>query len=144
MLLSGYITVHFLTNLTMPSNSIFALDRFSFIKKCLLINTLVFLMMAISTDGVAQKQVFYLTGDAGEWKTKKGATGDVLERMKLDIATDPSKNKTVLFLGDNIYPKGYAPNKFPTNKLHRFANQVIDNQLEVLEGFDGHVFFHTR
>ena len=57
-------------------------------------------------------------------------------QKKLEIA---SKNTTLLFLGDNIYPKGIPANK--NNKDYNIAKQKLVNQFEITKQFKGNTIF---
>lgn len=79
----------------------------------------------------------YLIGDAGNAKENKAAP-PALQLLKehLDKA---SKNSSVIFLGDNIYPDGLAPKR---EKEERAADIFrLDAQLNALKNFKGRPFF---
>ena len=79
---------------------------------------------------------FYLIGDAG--KSPMGKMNTTLEAFKkrLDVA---SKNSTVIFLGDNIYPAG-LPNKTDIEGYSEAKNH-LDAQLETLKNYKGKKVF---
>ncbi len=75
----------------------------------------------------------YLIGDAGEFKSR----GPALEALKNDMAGND--NSTVIFLGDNIYPRGYYDEGSKKAELY---NAKILSQLSVVDdGFQGNAFF---
>jgi hypothetical protein len=79
---------------------------------------------------------FFLIGDAGnsdEDKSKKTLNQLHEELLKSD------KNATLIFLGDNIYPKG-MPNKEDKSN-YDLAKTKLLNQLAVSEGFKGKTVF---
>ena len=86
-------------------------------------------------DTAKVSHTFYLIGDAGnadETKSKKA-----LELFK-DRLSEASKNSTLLFLGDNIYPRGMPEEGAGNRKL---AEEKIDNQIALAEGFKGKTVF---
>jgi len=76
---------------------------------------------------------FYLIGDAGESKTSNHVLAAL--KSKLDSA---SQNTSLLFLGDNIYPKGMPKEN---SKNRHDAENSINNQLAVTKNFKGKVIF---
>jgi len=76
---------------------------------------------------------FYLIGDAGESKTSNHVLAAL--KSKLDSA---SQNTSLLFLGDNIYPKGMPKEN---SKNRHDAENSINNQLAVTKNFKGKVTF---
>ena len=83
------------------------------------------------------KHTMYLIGDAGgAEKGKPLPPALVLLNKKLDAA---SKNSSVVFLGDNIYPNGMAPKRV---KKERESDEFrLKAQLDVLKNFKGRPFF---
>ena len=61
-----------------------------------------------SPSSAALEHSFYLIGDAGNAEMDK--TTDALRLLKTKLEKE-SENSTVLFLGDNIYPKGMPSKK---------------------------------
>ena len=60
-----------------------------------------------ATDSSAIAHTFYLIGDAGNANEKKAQQTLLILEERLQKA---NKNSTLLFLGDNIYPKGLPSN----------------------------------
>jgi predicted phosphohydrolase len=84
------------------------------------------------TDSSKIAHTFYLIGDAGnadEEKAKK--TLDLLGN-RLENAT---KQSTLLFLGDNIYPKGFPKNENTEERI--LAETKLKNQLDLSKKFKG-------
>lgn len=83
------------------------------------------------------EHTFYLIGDAG--KSPIGGMNPVLQAFakRLETAT---KNSTVLFLGDNIYPSG-LPKKNAVNGAYAIAKSHLDAQLKTLENYKGRPIF---
>ncbi len=79
---------------------------------------------------------FYLIGDAGNAQFNKSTVGLKLLKQTLDTVT--TTNQYVLFLGDNIYPKG-MPKK--NDEGRALAEYRIDAQLEAVKDFKGEVIF---
>ncbi len=82
------------------------------------------------------EHTMYLIGDAGN--SKKGDIAPALKLLKnkLDKA---SKNSSVIFLGDNIYPGGLPPKSDDTDRKEGEAK--LDAQLYALQDFDGKPIF---
>ncbi|WP_420388466.1 metallophosphoesterase [Roseivirga sp.] len=74
----------------------------------------------------------YLVGDAGEPYENPVLT---LLKKELDAA---GKNAAVIFLGDNIYPKGMPPEEHP---LREAAEIAIDGQINAVKDFEGKRIF---
>ena len=79
---------------------------------------------------------FYLIGDAGN--ADQAEPKKFLELFHDKIKT-ADKNTTLLFLGDNIYPKG-MPDK-SDKKNHDIAENKLLSQLELTKGFKGNTIF---
>ncbi|MCC9016632.1 metallophosphoesterase [Flavobacterium lipolyticum] len=85
-----------------------------------------------ATDTIKIAHTFYLVGDAGNADEEKAQQTLELLHQKLKKA---NKKSTLLFLGDNIYPKGFpAHNEGPEKAL---AETKLTNQLKLTEGFKG-------
>ncbi|BFM41877.1 metallophosphoesterase [Flavobacterium sp. CFS9] len=85
-----------------------------------------------ATDSIKIAHTFYLVGDAGNADEEKAQQTLELLHQRLKKA---SKKSTLLFLGDNIYPKGFpANNEGPEKAL---AETKLTNQLKLTEGFRG-------
>lgn len=78
---------------------------------------------------------FFLIGDAGNGLIKDTANNSNSLVNNLNIAT---KNSTLLFLGDNIYPVG-MPKK--DNKNRKEAEKNIQNQIDLVSSFKGKTIF---
>lgn len=78
---------------------------------------------------------FYLIGDAGN--AKMDQTTDALGLLKSTLAA-ASENSTVVFLGDNIYPKGLPSKKSEGRSL---AEHQINVQIESVKDFKGNSIF---
>ncbi len=74
----------------------------------------------------------FLIGDAGE-----PDENPVLVALKRELAKVGDKG-TVVFLGDNIYPKGLPP---VGHELRAAAEKAIDGQINAVKDFQGHKFF---
>ncbi|WP_281337292.1 metallophosphoesterase [Flavobacterium eburneipallidum] len=89
-----------------------------------------------ATDSLKITHTFYLVGDAGDADEEKSQQTLDLLHQKLKKA---NKKSTLLFLGDNIYPKG-----FPSDgdaKTKTLAEKKLTNQLELTKGFKGKTIF---
>lgn len=76
---------------------------------------------------------FFLIGDAGEPQIEESKIGEVLKRQ-----LDSTKNATVLFLGDNIYPKGLSEE----DGLRREAEEkIIQTQVDWVRGLNAKTIF---
>jgi len=78
---------------------------------------------------------FYFIGDAGNSPIGSETSAIKFFKQELNIA---SKNSTVLFLGDNIYPKG-LPNK--NSEGRDFAEHQLNVQIEAVKDFNGKAIF---
>lgn len=76
---------------------------------------------------------FYLIGDAGNSPTNAQSKSLQLFQSELNKA---SKNSTAIFLGDNIYPKG-----FPKKKAKDIAVHKLEMQLNALNDYSGNSIF---
>jgi len=75
----------------------------------------------------------YLIGDAGDLSIENNGLKALLEQT-VDIAV----SSTVLFLGDNIYPKGMPS---PGAKARKQAGQIMQAQISMIENVDATVYF---
>lgn len=82
----------------------------------------------ILTAQVNQPYTVYLIGDAG----KDTSPGKALLMLKEELLAHPSS--TVIFLGDNVYPKGLIAN-------NRASALCLESQLQILTNYKGKVFF---
>lgn len=78
---------------------------------------------------------FYLIGDAGN--SPLGQSSATLKAFKKELL-NASKNTTALFLGDNIYEKGFVSKK---NKEHELAKHRIKIQTDAVKNFKGKTIF---
>ena len=77
----------------------------------------------------------FLIGDAG--KLEEGNVPRALLAMQENF-TSADKKDVLLFLGDNVYPKG-IPSK--SNTKHKKAKKALDAQLKIAKTFPGRVLF---
>lgn len=87
----------------------------------------------IKDDFATRKNIshtFFLVGDAGEISDKNSTTLDLLEQriQKADTAS------TLLFLGDNIYPRGMP---IKGSKTRENAEEILTKQLRITQAFKG-------
>ena len=78
---------------------------------------------------------FYLIGDAGN--SDLGQSSKALQAFKKALAK-ASKNSTAIFLGDNIYEKGFLKKSNPEYDL---AKHRIKAQTDVVKDFKGETIF---
>lgn len=79
---------------------------------------------------------FYLIGDAGN--SDEQESQQTLKFFKERIA-DPDENSTIIFLGDNVYPKGIPDRSEIENR--KLAEAKLDFQLEIAKDFKGKTVF---
>nr|WP_315223205.1 metallophosphoesterase [uncultured Flavobacterium sp.] len=89
-----------------------------------------------ATDTIKIAQTIYLIGDAGNADEEKAQQTLELLHQRLKKS---GKNATLLFLGDNIYPKGFPSNNNATKKA--LAETKLTNQLQLTKGFRGKTIF---
>ncbi|MDX6183361.1 metallophosphoesterase [Flavobacterium sp. Fl-77] len=89
-----------------------------------------------ATDTIKIAQTIYLVGDAGNADEEKAQQTLELLHQRLKKS---GKNATLLFLGDNIYPKGFPSNNNATEKA--LAETKLTNQLQLTKGFRGKTIF---
>ncbi|MBZ4033279.1 metallophosphoesterase [Flavobacterium sp. 17A] len=85
-----------------------------------------------ATDTIKIAHTFYLVGDAGNADEQQAQQTLELLHKRLEKA---SKKSTLLFLGDNIYPKGFPADKNAKDKA--LAETKLTNQLKLTKGFRG-------
>lgn len=78
---------------------------------------------------------FFLIGDAGQ--LNENNTSNTLLAMKEKFSLADSKD-VLLFLGDNIYPKGIPTKK---NNEQKEAIEILNSQLKIANKFPGKVYF---
>ncbi len=88
-----------------------------------------------ATDTIKIAHTFYLVGDAGNADQEQAQQTLELLHQKLKKA---SKKSTLLFLGDNIYPKGFPTDNGDDKAL---AETKLTNQLKLAKGFKGKTIF---
>ncbi|MFB9110872.1 metallophosphoesterase [Flavobacterium gyeonganense] len=89
-----------------------------------------------ATDTIKIAHTFYLVGDAGNADEEKPQQTLELLHNKLKKS---SKRATLLFLGDNIYPKGFPDSKKEAEV--KPAQTKLTNQLKLTKGFKGRTIF---
>jgi predicted RNA-binding protein with PIN domain/predicted phosphodiesterase len=109
------------------------------------VSLFVFLLNACATNKIQIKEskpidkstekdiahTFYLIGDAGYLdKNKSNQTLKAFEQL----LKEASKNSTTIFLGDNIYPKGYS-------KGNKEAKAILQAQVDAVSDFKGRTIF---
>nr|WP_314896018.1 metallophosphoesterase [uncultured Flavobacterium sp.] len=89
-----------------------------------------------ATDSSKIAHTFYLIGDAGNANEKSAQQTLGLLEDRLKKAT---KNTTLLFLGDNIYPKGLPTTDHPSERI--IAENKLTSQLMLSKNFKGQAIF---
>ena len=92
-----------------------------------------------TTNGIDTTKIahtFYLIGDAGN--ADLPLPQQTLELLSQKLAS-AHKNSTLLFLGDNIYPKGMPTDKEPEAKT--LAETKLNTQLALAKNFKGQTAF---
>jgi len=89
-----------------------------------------------ATDTIKIAHTLYLIGDAGNADEEQSQQTLELLHKKLKRS---GKNATLLFLGDNIYPKGFPSTDNATEK--KLAETKLTNQLKLTKGFKGKTIF---
>jgi len=87
-------------------------------------------------DSTQIKHTLYLIGDAGNADETKAKETLSLLQNRLDNA---NKKSTLLFLGDNIYPKGFPDSNDKSEQ--ELAKTKLSNQLELSKNFKGKTIF---
>lgn len=92
------------------------------------------LLIATLANAYQEKPIYsvYLVGDAGE-----PMENPVLTLLKKELAT-AGDNAAVIFLGDNIYPKGMPPED---HELRAEAEIAINGQIDAVKDFAGRKIF---
>ncbi len=85
-----------------------------------------------ATDTIKIAHTFFLVGDAGNADEEQAQQTLELLHQKLKKS---GKKSTLLFLGDNIYPKGFPSDDNASEKA--LAETKLTNQLKLTEGFKG-------
>ncbi|PWB26947.1 metallophosphoesterase [Flavobacterium sp. HTF] len=89
-----------------------------------------------ATDTIKIAHTLFLVGDAGNADEEQSQQTLELLHQKLKKA---NKKSTLLFLGDNIYPKGFPADKNSGDKA--LAETKLNNQLKLAKGFKGKTVF---
>lgn len=76
----------------------------------------------------------FLIGDTGS--ITRGQPDRVFEALRAQV--DPKKDSAIIFLGDNIYPRGMPA---PNHILRKDAEAVIEAHQHALEGYHGRILF---
>jgi hypothetical protein len=89
-----------------------------------------------ATDTSKIAHTFFLVGDAGNANEDKAqeTLGLLVNQLK-----KADKNATLLFLGDNIYPKGLPNTDHPNERI--IAEEKLTNQLKLSKNFEGKTIF---
>ncbi|HJY12051.1 MAG TPA: metallophosphoesterase, partial [Flavobacterium sp.] len=85
-----------------------------------------------ATDTIKIAHTLFLVGDAGNADEEQALQTLELLHQKLKKA---NKKSTLVFLGDNIYPKGFPADKNDSEKA--LAETKLTNQLKLTKGFKG-------
>ncbi len=88
---------------------------------------------AVITENQSIEHRFYLLGDGGSEKGENQTLLQVKDSLKKE--SNPS---TVLFLGDNIYPRG-MPEK--DSKKRKKAEKILQSQVDAVKDFKGQILF---
>ena len=88
------------------------------------------------TDSSKIAHTFFLIGDAGNANEKKALQTLGLLQNRLE---NSNKKSTLLFLGDNIYPKGFPKNELIKERV--LAETKLINQLKISNKFNGKTIF---
>lgn len=93
--------------------------------------------IAQNTSDTSQiAHTFFLVGDAGNADEQKAQETLALLQKRLE---NSNKKSTLLFLGDNIYPKGF-PSNGNSNEVASAENKLA-NQLQLSKNFKGKTIF---
>jgi len=82
------------------------------------------------------EKTFYLIGDAGNAELE--ASTDALNALKRHFENNRTKGDYTIFLGDNVYQKGF-PSK--DSKKRKVSEHRLDVQIAAVEGFEGKTVF---
>jgi predicted phosphodiesterase len=89
---------------------------------------------AVDTSKIAH--TFFLIGDAGSADQENAE--NVLQSLHKKLVQH-NKQSTLIFLGDNIYPKGMPPKNDKIN--YEIALNTLENQLKISKDFKGKTIF---
>ncbi len=90
-------------------------------------------------DGISEKKIeksFFLIGDAGD--ANMGVSTDALTALERHFENTKTKGDYAIFLGDNVYQKGF-PSKGHKNR--KLSEHRLDVQIDAVKGFDGKTVF---
>lgn len=93
-------------------------------------------LTANAADSSKIAHTFYLIGDAGN--SDEDNSKNILNQLHTKLL-QANQNTTLLFLGDNIYPKGMPQKK--DKELYEIAQQKLINQLQISKDFKGKTIF---
>ena len=79
----------------------------------------------------------FLVGDAGELDVENTEENFVLNAVKTQLAS-ANKASSLVYLGDNIYPRGMPKKDDPTRSI---SEKKINAQLKIVEDFKGDTYF---
>lgn len=133
---------------------LFSDSRFkALIKRVLFLSVLILIMQSCATyhaqygknsknpsqnvvDSSKIAHTFFLIGDAGNANEKRAQ--ETLQLLQKQLSKAPKKS-TLLFLGDNIYPKGLPDHEFTNERL--IAEDKLTKQLDLSKNFKGSTIF---
>ena len=90
----------------------------------------------LKPQDTASAHTFFLIGDAGDADDE--LTKNTLAMLQQRLKAAP-ENSTLLFLGDNIYPRGMPPKEDKVDRAK--AETILTNQLQISNGFKGKTIF---
>ena len=94
---------------------------------------LIALLITFSIPSFGQQHTVYLIGDAGE----PFENGNPVMNLVSEHLAKQNQGSTVLYLGDNIYPRGLP---HVGHRDRKEAEDILLGQLEPLRGYKGNVF----
>ncbi len=86
----------------------------------------------IEVEAQEVDHTFYLVGDAGNADAVNSKQALLPLENKLEKA---SKNSTLMYLGDNVYPVGMSGDK--DTEEYKTAEKILENQLKITKNFKG-------
>jgi hypothetical protein len=103
-------------------------------KACLALAFFFFLTLQALPQDSPVSHTLFLIGDCGEPYVTGDPIGDVLRKK----VTEAGANVTVLYLGDNVYPKGLP---FEGERLREPGEAALANQVKWVSGLPAKAFF---
>jgi hypothetical protein len=97
-------------------------------------------ILHLSIDSFAQEvpstmsHTFYLVGDAG----LPNLSNSIFEKVLRQQIQASGPNATVIFLGDNIYPKGLPQKGHPRRAI---SENILQGQVDLIKDLDAHAIF---